>query len=620
MLDMNDAQTGGSPDFDSHDDANTTVNDFLKRAQTAADSDVPIYAVYMFLAAYELAELNGIDSDEAIDGLKEAWAIAYSCRERSLAEYLLEVMDPYLDDDEFEMCTKGLQDMALDRLEEFGLSRDDLTELAGALRDMDPDFDDAVFEGLPIELNFDTPSARRSKNVDPADNDCDVSGLFAGDDSADTCPRPDGEGMGLDKDSASEIVAKMLADVKAFSAREEEPASEDAKSEQLEPVGQKGSVVKRATMAASNNDSASTGSRGAKAIAIAAGAPPRMGSKMAEAAKSGELQKSSTTKSNTADFLAHILPELNFGPDKELLTYSNLAGYDSAVASMRKFGFGMFGDEDFRRLVEHLNACHGLSGMPPVDTIMLSCQFREDANRFALATLGELNLPTVYMRLEENYHDMPILCVSAHAPANKKVYSMYQVLENGGVLVLEDLDLWTAPVIAPDEGQSFFASQVNRGAQEVVNLIDYAVSRSDVYVVATATSIDDVDPFFLDLLEPISVVDIDLPTPEDRVQIWLDIARIHPSIAAINKADLVRVSANMPRFDIYTAVKEAVEEAYRQGLTNRAYRPVTRQNLYAKLASFQSVDSAEYAELVDAVVQDFQKDIKDIDALLGSEE
>jgi SpoVK/Ycf46/Vps4 family AAA+-type ATPase len=197
---------------------------------------------------------------------------------------------------------------------------------------------------------------------------------------------------------------------------------------------------------------------------------------------------------------------------------------------------------------------------------------------------------------------------------------MYQVLENGGVLVLEDLDLWTAPSFDNDENQSFFAAQVNRGAQEVVNLLEYAVARPDVYVLATTTDIEDIDPFFLDLLEPASIVDIDLPTPEDRVQIWLDVVRMHPSLAAINKADLVRVSANMPRFDIYTAVKEAVEEAYRQGLEDRAYKPVTRQNLYTKLASFQPVDSPEYAELVDAVVNDFQKEIANIDDILKTEE
>lgn len=78
----------------------------------------------------------------------------------------------------------------------------------------------------------------------------------------------------------------------------------------------------------------------------------------------------------------------------------------------------------------------------------------------------------------------------------------------------------------------------------------------------------------------------------------------------------MRLSANMPRYDLYIAVREALEEAYKQGLVERRYQPVTRENLFDKLAAYQPLDSAEYAALENAVISDFVAGLDDLESLL----
>lgn len=97
----------------------------------------------------------------------------------------------------------------------------------------------------------------------------------------------------------------------------------------------------------------------------------------------------------------------------------------------------------------------------------------------------------------------------------------------------------------------------------------------------------------------------------------MEIAREHPSIRAVRIADLVRYSVNMPRFDIYMAAREAIEEAYKESLFARRYVPVTRDNLFDKLAAYQPLDSKEYHELEEQVIKDFRTDLDHIDDLLS---
>ena len=63
-----------------------------------------------------------------------------------------------------------------------------------------------------------------------------------------------------------------------------------------------------------------------------------------------------------------------------------------------------------------------------------------------------------------------------------------------GILVLEDLDLWGAPVIdAADDMAGFFMAAMSRGAREAVNLIRQAVENPDVFVLASSSEAGEID-------------------------------------------------------------------------------------------------------------------------------
>ena len=72
----------------------------------------------------------------------------------------------------------------------------------------------------------------------------------------------------------------------------------------------------------------------------------------------------------------------------------------------------------------------------------------------------------------------------------------------------------------------------------------------------------------------------------------------------------------MSRYDIEVAVHEALEDAYRQGLKKRQYIPLSILNIVEKLADHQPLDSTEYKTLENVALEDFKKDLGNINDLL----
>ena len=121
--------------------------------------------------------------------------------------------------------------------------------------------------------------------------------------------------------------------------------------------------------------------------------------------------------------------------------------------------------------------------------------------------------------------------------------------------------------------------------------------------------------FLYDAMEPMNIVDIYLPDELERRRIWNAIALDHPSIRQLDLARLTRVSRNLARFDIVAAAREAVEDAYRQGLKNRRYVPVTQSMMFEHIANFQPLESDEYRFLEDAVATDFRSHLDELENL-----
>jgi SpoVK/Ycf46/Vps4 family AAA+-type ATPase len=208
--------------------------------------------------------------------------------------------------------------------------------------------------------------------------------------------------------------------------------------------------------------------------------------------------------------------------------------------------------------------------------------------------------------------------------AQPKLNSAKNAFEGPAVLILEDIDMWVSPYVdqqqqPTDELGGFLIASLSRGAREAMNLIHSAVNHPEVHILASMSSMSDIDPFFVDLLEPFAVVEIEQPDERERAEIWMEIAREHPSLRGINRDELVRYSANMPRFDIYMAAREAIEEAYHKSLECRKYVPVTATNVYEKLAAYHPLESTEYQLLEDEVVSELRNEFDALERFMNGE-
>lgn len=558
---LEDKDANSSPSQNNEFDSSCAA--YLRRAVKACAAGDEELGLHLYLAAYEKGtrENGGADADAAF-ALRKAWVLAVKLKERSLAEYIFEKLEPLMDPNELAVCAGQLQSMALEKLEEFGLSREELQEMTDMISQ------DFLGLGGPARLmkveHLTLPSASAAKRpAKPAASSVE--------------PKPDADAASTPE--AASDAAPVHDDAPAASAE----ASSDATEEPVESAS--------------------------------ASEPP---ADPAEADGSAALVTLDAQPDDAAGKMAAEADESAVISSLENITYKDLAGFDRTIKTMRDFGIGMQDDPEFQGLVTLLNYRHGLERMPAADSFLFRSPAREDAHRFMTATLGEIGLPAIRMHMEENLQGAPVLCVMAQADNHPRLNSARNAFEGPGVLMLEDLDLWEAPVVdADDDLDGFVYATLSRGAREAINLIRSAVENPDVFVIASVSDGRAIDGFFYDLLEPLTVVDIDYPDEDERRAIWLDILHDHPSMRGINLDDLVEFSAGMPRYDMYMAAREAIEDAYKTSLMHRNYVPVTTDNLFEKLAAYQPLDSKEYHALENAVVREFSRGLDgSIDDLL----
>ena len=115
----------------SQNDEYSSSAEYLRRAAKACASGDAVLGMHLYLAAFEQARHDDdpVPSEDALGGLKQAWLLACKLKERSIAEYVFERLEPYLTVEETSRYAEQLQDLALDKLEEYGLTREDLEDM-----------------------------------------------------------------------------------------------------------------------------------------------------------------------------------------------------------------------------------------------------------------------------------------------------------------------------------------------------------------------------------------------------------------------------------------------------------------------------------------------------------
>ncbi len=601
----NDANSSPS----QNDNTNNSSADYLNRAAQACAAGDVVLGLHLYLAAYERANRDSQTPKQAvIEGLHHAWHLACQYKERSLAEYIFEKLEPYLTPDEVARHAAQLQQLALDKLEEFGLTREDLEDMTDMISQDFLGFDPSTWL-LRVESGEDAQKAlgplRKNGSREAS----------KGQEAALTPEAPQ-DALEDSRPHTKFPITNGRFDITQFAASIGSPDDRDAGIKPaLSPLAFDGKAP----------DSEAAGLETVSPVEASAAAE-----RAEQPASAG--QPESKTATQAENLAANVFAPSPLGVEEpkvetttERMTYRDLIGYEKAIEAMNGFGIGMGEDPRFRDLVNTLNSQHGLSRVPITDTFLFRSPVREDANQFMVATMGEIDLPAIRMRMEENLQGMPVLCVMASAENHPQLNAARNAIEGGGVLLLEDIDLWGSPY--PEVGNplddvgGFMQAQLSRGAREAINLIRSAVENPDVYVLMSSAQDSPIDSFFYDMLEPLTVVDIASPNDAERADLWIHIAGEHPSLRSIDRAALVRYSAGMSRFDIYMAARESVEEAYKASLMARRFIPVNRENIFEKIAAYQPLESSEYRQLEDAVVDGFKTELENIDDLLkGSEE
>lgn len=638
---------------------------YLDAARSAADAGDHLLAIHLFLAAFE-ASLNDAPypSAQSLEGIERAWGLAVATRQRSLAEHIFEKAEPFWTFEQIEAKAEELQRLAFDKLEEYGVSRDVIEEMAEMVGE------EFSFDLPELDVRFDDGSAGATSSLagllgfDP-----DVADEGAEEDIAGLSRRMVGMAQALLEDMTGSSLDATQADVAQAHAAQADVAQAQAPSDANRADGVTFNEAARATVSASrdaagtvagdlasaSDDAAATASDPASTTADAAvvssgSAAAASGASAAgnsEASKGGSDDASAAKQGNHGEpanadnapagksVIFHGTLPANLGDLGQALArlgfeqaernaeeasegedaprgYDGLVGFERAIARMGGLGVGRSNDPAFDDFVKFLNQRHGVSGPPRLGTVLFTGPSREDLRRFMVATVAELKTPAIRMRMDHNALGQSVLVVMASPDFRTRINTlMRNGFESPAVLILEDLDSWDLPDFdsMTEADNPLAAAQVSRGARDALSMIAVALDSPNVDVFMSASQPEAIDPFFLEGVGVYERVDIDMPDREERRRLWRFAQELHPSMRGLDVEQLVECSHGMGRSEIDVVVGEAVDEAYRKSLESNRFTAVHTEDVLIRLSSFQELDSREYLAMERFVLDRFRQSL-----------
>ena len=588
---MNEESIFGGSSFQDQNAHSNSSQAYLQRAASAVEEGDIVLGIHLYLAAYERAlRENRIPSEAVLEGMTKAWDLAIRAKQRSLAEYIFEKLEAFWTPEEMARHAQELQELAFDKLEEYGLDRSLVEDMADMVsQDLMDATDDVLYryDGDVVD-NTALPLKRSAKNgqlSSKAENDKLNEASVKGSVSS-----------GAEQKAANQGSQSNPSDDPASVSKEKDIAA-------LNSAALTSSSSEERNGGVHNEDNAGV-DKGA--LEIESAVIPSDSPLAAAFAQLTNLATGAASK------------ETQEAPQQQF-NYRNLVGFDKAIASMAKLGVGRAKDPEFAQFLEMLNFRHGMPGMPGLGTLIFRSPAREDANCFMVATVGELGLPAVRMRLDRNAMGQVVLCVMASPNFKARLSGVSRSgFDSPTVVVLEDLDLWDLPFFdgSFDDVQSLLTIQLSRGAREALALVQAAHTSPEATVLISASEPSEIDPFFWDLIGDHRFVDIDLPDEDERRKIWLSEQSQHPSMRGLNRGQLVDFSRGLSRFEIYAISNESVEEAYRESVAQNTFCAVETDKVLMRLSNFQPLESEEYKRMEDLAVDHFRKELANIDDLL----
>ena len=625
------------------DNASNSSSAYLRRAAAAADAGDFLLSIHLYMAAFERSlQESLVPSQAVLEGMDRAWGLAITTRQRSLAEYIFEKLEPYWTDDQTENRAEELQRLAFDKLEEFGLPRDAIEEMADMMAD-GTFFGEAI--GPEVLFSFDGVDGSGSVSSTPAAHSAHQS--FS---TTSTTPAAFATASSLDDEvdlvEAHEI--ESTEDVNGSSSSKEHaktPSSDRSLSEALSSAENMANIaqslledmVAKATEGAAGSSSSADAATGAGLdsagsgvvtagtdananahVSANAGAGAAGAGAAASAANINPLEMLSSLGITPVEIDAQALAQAaglapkDQTPQAPRVNFSNIVGYDHAIETMGRLGIGKNNDPQFQDFVAFLNQRHGVTKPPALGTVLFSGDAREDISFFMVSTVSEMQTPALRMRMDRNALGQSVLVVMASSDFKTRINN---VVKNGfeapAVLILEDLDLWEMPDFEPnfDDMSGFMQAQVSRGAREAMMLVAMALESPDVTVFISARDPQAIDPFFSDLISTYEHVVIDLPDEEERKALWRAAQEEHPSMRGLDVEKPVRYSRYLSRYDINYVVGESVDEAYRKSLEANRFIAVHTEDILLRLSNYQAPESEEYQEMESYVIDHFSQEL-----------
>lgn len=588
---MNEESIFGGSSFQDQNAHSNSSQAYLQRAASAVEEGDIVLGIHLYLAAYERAlRENRIPSEAVLEGMTKAWDLAIRAKQRSLAEYIFEKLEAFWTPEEMARHAQELQELAFDKLEEYGLDRSLVEDMADMVsQDLMDATDDVLYryDGDVVD-NTALPLKRSAKNgqlSSKAENDK------------------------LNEASVKGSVSSGAEQKAANQGSQSNPSDDPASVSKEKDIA----ALNSAALTSSSSEERSGGVHNEDNAGVDKGA---LEIESAVIPSDSPLAAAFAQLTNLATGAAS--KETQEAPQQQF-NYRNLVGFDKAIASMAKLGVGRAKDPEFAQFLEMLNFRHGMPGMPGLGTLIFRSPAREDANCFMVATVGELGLPAVRMRLDRNAMGQVVLCVMASPNFKARLSGVSRSgFDSPTVVVLEDLDLWDLPFFdgSFDDVQSLLTIQLSRGAREALALVQAALTSPEATVLISASEPSEIDPFFWDLIGDHRFVDIDLPDEDERRKIWLSEQSQHPSMRGLNRGQLVDFSRGLSRFEIYAISNESVEEAYRESVAQNTFCAVETDKVLMRLSNFQPLESEEYKRMEDLAVDHFRKELANIDDLL----
>ena len=537
----------------SHDNSFNDSHDYLERAAFAVESGDRLLGIHLYLAAFEQSLLeNIVPSDETLTGMRKAWDLAVAARQHSLAEYIFEKLKPYVSPDELAHKADELQDIALDRLEEFGFSREAIEDMAELINE------DLMGLSPNLLYRFEeegAPSPFSMMNFGAGQEETD-------EEEADLSP--------LDLESIEEDLRKASE----AAAEENEPAEGKKKEKQAE----------------------------SEPIELPAFPLPNLkGAKIAHIDLSGKKREKKRKNTEPRFDYAQIIGfsraiekmgQLGVGKmrDPEFKEFVKMLNFRHGVSRMPQLGTLVFTGAAREDLNYFMVATAGELALPAV-------RMRMDHNIQGQSVLCVMASPDA---------------LAGQGSSGRFGFEGPAVL----ILEDLDLwDMPWMELGAPDVSD-FLQMQLSRGAREAIAFIQAALENPEVTVLVSASSLDTLDALFGPLLGMYRTVELDYPTDEERKAIWRNAQSEHPSMRGLDIFQLVPFSKGMSRFELYAVITEAVEEAYRRSLAKDCFCAVRSDDVLMRLSNFHELDSKEYKEIEAVIMKRFHRSMDFIDDLL----